>query len=206
MAGHALGRNRTNIIYNLKSSQSVMLGEPDTMGFADPTFGLRYAGITLPGKWQMSLETAVKVPVGGERLFLSTGRTDYGFQASVRRLGVSQRIAHGSRRRCTTRAKTCPRITKRRSCPTVVLGWERILTDRTNLNLQGYASRSVYRRADTDLDELLNDKFQLSLGVRHRFDCCVASFAITENLQNLNNTPDIGFQAGFAWVPRLKPQ
>ena len=85
-----------------------------------------------------------------------------------------------------------------------MLGWERILTERTNLNLQGYASKSVYRRADTDLDELLNDKFQLSLGLRHRFDCCVASFAVTENLQNLNNTPDVGFQAGFAWVPRIK--
>jgi len=32
------------------------------------------------------------------------------------------------------------------------------------------------------------------------------SFAATENLQNLNNTPDIGFQIGFAWVPKLRPQ
>ena len=55
-------------------------------------------------------------------------------------------------------------------------------------------------------DELLSDKFQMSIGVRHRFDCCLVSFGITENLQNLNNTPDIGFQMGFAWVPRLKPQ
>ncbi len=29
---------------------------------------------------------------------------------------------------------------------------------------------SVYRREQTDLEELLSDKFQLSLGVRHRFD------------------------------------
>ena len=32
------------------------------------------------------------------------------------------------------------------------------------------------------------------------------SFAITENLQNLNNTPDIGFQIGLAWIPKLAPQ
>jgi hypothetical protein len=32
------------------------------------------------------------------------------------------------------------------------------------------------------------------------------TFAITENLQNLNNTPDVGFQLGFAWAPRLRPQ
>ncbi len=55
----------------------------------------------------------------------------------------------------------------------------------------------MYTREQTDLDELLNDKFQLSIGVRHRFDCCLVSFGITENLQNLNNTPDIGFQLGL---------
>ena len=90
--------------------------------------------------------------------------------------------------------------------PTIVIGWERQMTAHTNLNLQGYASTSVYKRAQTDLHELLADKFQLSLGVHHRFDCCLVSFGVTENLQNLNNTPDVGFQIGFAWVPRLKQQ
>ena len=55
----------------------------------------------------------------------------------------------------------------------------------------------MYTTEQTDLDELLSDKFQLSLGFRHRFDCCVVSFAATENLQNLNNTPDVGFQLGI---------
>jgi hypothetical protein len=201
----ALASNRTNIIYNLKSTQSVMLGEPDTTGFADPTFGLRYAGISLPDKWEMSLETAVKVPVGGKRPLLSTGDADYGFQASVRRLGTRNGV-HVDFSAVYYTGEDPPAHHEAQIVPTLVIGWERILTDRTNLNLQGYASSSVYSRAETDLDELLNDKFQLSLGVRHRFDCCVASFAVTENLQNLNNTPDIGFQIGFAWVPRIKPQ
>jgi hypothetical protein len=41
--------------------------------------------------------------------------------------------------------------------------------------------------------------------VRHRRENVVYSFGITENLQNLNNTPDIGFQLGFAYVPRFAP-
>ena len=89
--------------------------------------------------------------------------------------------------------------------PTIVIGWERQLTAHTNLNLQGYASQSVYTRDQTDLDELLDDKYQLSVGIRHRFECCLVTFGVTENLQNLNNTPDIGFQFGFAWVPKLAP-
>jgi len=31
----------------------------------------------------------------------------------------------------------------------------------------------------------------------------VLSFAITENLQNHNNTPDVGMQLGFAYSPAL---
>ena len=201
----AIARNRTNLLFDLKSSQVVLLGEPDTTGLADPTFGLRYSGIQLPGKWEMSLETAVKVPFNGRRLFLSTGRTDYGFQASLRRLGSFNGL-HIDLSAVYYAGEEMPVHHEAQIIPTIVVGWERILTDRTNLNLQAYASRSVYRNSDTDLEDLLKDKYQLSLGVRHRFDCCVVSFAVTENLQNLNNTPDIGFQVGFAWVPAIEPQ
>lgn len=70
------------------------------------------------------------------------------------------------------------------------------------MNLQGYISKSVYSHDQTDLDELLGEKFQLSLGVRHRIQRFLISFAITENLQNINNTPDIGFQLGLAYIPQ----
>jgi hypothetical protein len=200
----ALARNETNLIYDLKGSQVVLLDAPRTSGFMDPTFGVRYAGIKLPGRWQMSVEAAVKVPLQGERLLLSTGRTDYGMQASVRRLG-SKNALHIDFAAVYYAGEAIPSPHESQIVPTLVVGWERKLTARTNVNLQGYASRSVYRRAQTDLDELLSDKFQLSLGVRHRFDNLLTSFAITENLQNLNNTPDIGFQLGFAWAPKLAP-
>ena len=59
----------------------------------------------------------------------------------------------------------------------------------------------LYRERQTDLDELLGEKYQLSIGVRHRYENMLFTFGITENLQNYNNTPDIGFQLGFACVP-----
>ena len=31
----------------------------------------------------------------------------------------------------------------------------------------------------------------------------VLSFAVTENVANFNNTPDIGFQLGWVWAPGL---
>ena len=53
------------------------------------------------------------------------------------------------------------------------------------------------------LDELLGLKYQLSLGFYRRIGRAVLSFAITENLQNFNNTPDVGVQIGFAYSPAL---
>jgi hypothetical protein len=201
----AVARNSTNIILDLKGAQATMLDVPETQGFTDPIFGLRYSGISLPGRWEMSMEAAVKVPLEGERMFLSTGRTDYGMQASFRHLG-ERNAFHVDLSAVYYAGEDTLAPHESQIIPTFILGWEYQLTGKTNLNLQGYTSKSVYTEAETELDELLSDKFQLSLGVRHRFECCLMSFAITENLQNLNNTPDVGFQLGFAWVPRIKPE
>jgi hypothetical protein len=32
----------------------------------------------------------------------------------------------------------------------------------------------------------------------------IVTFGITENVQNINNTPDIGIQLGLAWVPTMQ--
>jgi hypothetical protein len=200
---HAVARGGTNLIYDLKGAQVVLLDPPQPEGFLDPTIGLRYIGIRLPGRWQMSVEAAAKVPLDGARPLLSTGRTDVGLQASVRRLGERNAL-HVDLAAVYYAGEDQPAPHDAQIIPTLVIGWERKLTARTNLILQGYASPSVYRSAQTDLEELLKDKFQLSLGMRHRFERGMVSFAVTENLQNFNNTPDVGFQFGYAWVPRLK--
>ncbi len=196
----AVTRNQVNLVYDLKSSQYASLGTPTDGGLLDPTFGLRYTGLSLAGKWNLAVEAAVKVPVAGRRELLSTGRTDYGLQMSLQRKGqhhafyidASTVYYDGS----TQLAPQDPQL-----IPTVIFGYERMLTARTNVNLQGYISTSVYSREETDLDELLGEKYQASLGIRHRRNNLLFTFAITENLQNVNNTPDIGFQLGLAWVP-----
>jgi hypothetical protein len=59
----------------------------------------------------------------------------------------------------------------------------------------------VYSHRDTDLDELLANKYQLTAGFRHRRNNVLILFGITENVQNINNTPDIGLQLGLSWMP-----
>jgi hypothetical protein len=196
----AAARNDVNLIFDLKSSDLTAFETPTSGGLLDPTIGVRYVARGMP-KWRLVLESAVKLPLAGRRTLLSTGRLDFGVQATLQRFsdehgfyasvsgvyyaGASEVMPSGSR-----------------IVPTLVLGFERRYSPRTNLILQGYASPSLFSRTDTDLDELLAHKYQLSLGVRHhRRDGHLLTFAVTENLQNLNNTPDVGLQFGWTWIP-----
>ena len=196
----AVERNQATLIYDLKGAHTVFLDKPTDGGFTDPTLGVRYGPWQLSQRSQLVLEGAVKIPVGGKRLLLSTGRTDYGMQASFQRLGNHHAI-YVDLAAVYYDGAAEPAPQDRQVIPTLVFGYERKLTARTNLNLQGYISTSVYSRDQTDLDELLGEKYQYSIGLRHRTDNVLISFGFTENLQNLNNTPDIGLQLGFAWIP-----
>jgi hypothetical protein len=62
-------------------------------------------------------------------------------------------------------------------------------------------SRSVYGRAETDLSELRGTKTQLSAGIHHRRGAHLLSVALTENIGNINNTPDFGMQVGYSFNP-----
>lgn len=80
-------RNDLNVLFDLKSAQSAFFDSPTEGGVSDPTIGVRYVGVSLPQPWKLSLEAAVKVPIAGHRSLISTGRTDYGVQASLQRFG-----------------------------------------------------------------------------------------------------------------------
>ncbi len=197
----ALARNDVNLIYDLKSASVMSLGTaPSDGGLLDPTAGIRYSQSSASGRWFVSAEAAAKLAVAGRRFLLSTGKSDYGLQISTQYHGMRNAF-YASAATVYYAGSDFPVAQDRQFVPTIILGYEFALTKRTNLNLQGYVSKSVYSKDQTDLEDLLADKFQLSAGIRYRIRSCVLTFGVTENLQNLNNTPDIGFQLGFAWVP-----
>ncbi len=198
----AVRRNDVNLIADLNSVDMEFLGTPTDGGMLDPTVGIRYSSPRQVKGWNFVLEAAVKLPFRGQEEFLSTGHTDVGVQATLQRFGdnhawyVGASGVHYDGRNAMT-------PTDSRIVPTLVAGYERKLSDRTHVILQGYVSDSVYSKKDTELNELLDTKLQLSLGVYRRFGRGVLSFAFTENLQNFNNTPDVGLQLGWAFSPAL---
>ena len=195
----AVNRNDINVIFNLKDTQMFQPDIPDG-GVLDPVLGLRYSFARNPTRWNVVIEGAVKVPVGGTRPFLSTGHADVGTQITLQRF-MERHAVYASLAAVYAKVSDVVTTVGTKVVPTAIVGYEYSWTERTNLNAQFYASPSVFSHKDTDLDELLRPKYQVSLGVRHRIGASVLSFGFTENIANFNNTPDIGFQLGWAYSP-----
>jgi hypothetical protein len=196
----AAARNDYNLLFDLKSSQYATFDAPGSGGLLDPVLGLRYTRTSDDEQWRLSLESAIKLPLADRDQALSTGRTDIGMQASLQRF--SGRNAFYMNVAAVYYAGMDNFVPEpEQLLPTVVVGYERRMTPRTNLVVQGYVSRSVYGRGQTDLPELTGTKYQMSAGVHHRRGAHLISLALTENLQNINNTPDVGLQFGWSYHP-----
>jgi hypothetical protein len=199
-----VARNQFQIVYGIGDVRFAMLDRNTEGGFGDPVLGARYSLPQPRFGWDIVVEVAAKFAVDGERFLLSTGRHDYGVQFTLqRRLGETGRHAiylAGS----GVYYAGGPEIPGDRSelIPTFLAGYSYGLTPRTSIILQGYVSQSVIQ--DTTLEELKEEKYQMSLGVQSRSKNILWSLAITENISNFNNTPDIGAQMGIAYMPKAK--
>lgn len=200
----AAARNKVNVIYDLKSAQVTQLESPTDGGFTEPVVGVRFNGWQISSSWKLSLEAATKIGVRGRRTLLTTGRTDWGVQASLQNTGARNAF-YIDTAAVYYAGSLEPTPIEAQIIPTVIFGYEHVCTDKTNINLQAYASKSVYTRETTDLGDLIEPKYQLSIGFRHRLtERMSLSFAVTENVSNFNNTPDVGFQLGLAYIPHRR--
>ena len=130
----------------------------------------------------------MKLPVQGRELLLSTGRTDYGLQASVQRTGVRNAF-YVNTAAVYYAGATQPAAQDAQVIPTLIVGYEFKWTERTNLNMQVYVSTSVYDEDQTDLDELTANQVRVQPRSASSLDNWLLSLAFTENVQNINNTP-----------------
>ncbi len=200
----AVARNSVNVILDLKGAHTPLLvNAPPDGGLLDPTFGLRYSVAAAPSSWNLVLESAVKVPIDGQRDLLSTGNADVGAQATLQRF-AGRHAGYVSASAVLTKGSGLTSTDRTQIVPTYIFGYEYSVSQRTGVVAQLYVSPSVLTHEDTDLEELLATKYQVSVGVRHRIDASVWSFAITENTVNTNNTPDIGFQIGWTYSPAFR--
>lgn len=189
-------RNQFQFAYRVGEDRFGGIDAPDG-GVGDPVVALRYSLVPLPERWQMVLEAAAKIPWDGERFLLSTGKPDFGTQISFQRWWRANALYLTLNGTYYAGTKSEPGDDEQ-VIPTALLGYEFRLTQRTNGILQLYASRSTVR--DTTITELSDNKYQATLGVQTRRGKSVLRFAVTENLANFSNTPDVGLTLSYARV------
>jgi len=189
-----VARDRFQAVASLQGQRVAFLAPPAS-GLGDPVIGMRRSWPLR--SWTVVLDGAAKLALRGERPGLSTGSNDYGLQGSLqRKLGrqgiyLSASVVH-------TDGKVFGVPVGSRVVPTLTAAYELSLTRRTNAVLQLYASESAVR--DTDIDEIKANKYQASLGLRSRRGKLVYGFALTENLVNFQNTPDVGLSLTLGWL------
>jgi hypothetical protein len=190
-----VARNSSQYVVKVGGLRIVELAPPRENGLGDPALGARYALIPHPGPWNLVFEGAIKLPVGGTRAFLSDGRTDVGLQATLQRFFRHQALyvelsairaggLDGSER------------SNYQVIPTLLLGYERRLTARTNGILQFYVGGSEIEKST--LKDLTKDKYQVSLGLQTARGATIYRMALTENVGHFGNTPDVAFLLGVA--------
>lgn len=193
MGRDLVARDRFQMVYRFGDTHVRMLDREVTGGFGDPVAGVRYIAM-LTGPWQFAVEAAAKFPVAGERTLLSTGETDFGLQASTRRrfgrttLQASASVVHYSGGFESPADELIP---------TLIVAGNYAATPTTSIIVQSYVSRSTVR--GSTIDELNDNKYQMSLGLQSSVRRWTWTFAITENIVNYDNTPDIGFHLGLSY-------
>lgn len=197
-----VARNRFQAVASLRGQRVAVLGPPVHDGVGDPIVGVRRAW-PLPGSpWALVVDGAAKIAVRGKGSFLSTGSNDYGLQASLQGKFARQGI-YLTTSLVWTDGRVFGVTLGNRAVPTVTAAYEVGVTRHTSAILQLYASQSAIR--DTSLDKVKANKYQASLGLRSRRGPLVYGFAMTENVANFENTPDVGFSLTLAWIePRLR--
>jgi hypothetical protein len=190
-----VARDRFQAVASLQGQRIAFHGPPVDSGLGDPVIGMRHSWPLR--SWTLVLDGAAKIALRGERPGLSTGSNDYGLQASLqRKLGRQGIYLSASLVRTDGRVFGVP--VGSRVVPTLNAAYEVSLTRRTNAVLQLYASESAIR--ETDIDEIKANKYQVSLGLRSRRGNLIYGFAVTENVVNFQNTPDIGLSLTLGWT------
>lgn len=189
-------QNQFLALLELDGEEVVLSAPPKNRGFGDPVVGARYFW-KLGEREAVTIEAAHKFATQDPGGFTSTGSPDTALQVSWHKMLVEDAWYVNLAAVRVGNANPFPDRT-REVIPSLNIAWEHRAFEKTNLIVQLNVQQSLF--SDTGNNELSEDLIQASIGLRHRAGDFVWSYALTENLFTFNNTADLGFHVGFAWV------
>lgn len=173
-------------------------------GFGDPALLLRYAFPSRSNGWQYGISAGIKPPLASSEKFLSSGGWDYGIQlVADRRFERNALIVNIS----AVKPGTFEQIDLDLPLlPSLNVSFIHLFRrfPRTRIMLQALIAEHPFRDlVDSDLSAL---ETQLTLAVKWNTPAGVIGLGLTENLFNMDNTPDIGLHLSWGLLVKKKDE
>lgn len=194
-----LSRNDIHVVARLGGERLVMVDRGTRAGSGDPSIALRHA-FTLRDRSALVAEAGVKIPVGDEREYFSSGEADYGVQLSWQKAFEKNALYASASWVWLGGLRIFPSFPVT-DTPTVNFAWERRTSPGAWTVVQASWSRSTFDGADDS--EMNDDRMLVSIGRRRVLPGgVIAWLALTENVLSYKTTPDLALHAGFGWIPK----
>lgn len=192
-----VARDQFQVVSSIAGVRLSSLDAPVQGGIGDPVIGIRSHFPISGSRWGLVLSGEAKLAWRGERLFLSTGTNDVGVQAALQGRFERQAI-YLSASFVSTDGRVFGVPVERSIVPALTAAYEAAVAEHASVILQFYASESSGR--DLVIPEIKANKYEASLGLRSRRGRVTYGVAVTENIKNYENTPDIGMSLSLSWV------
>lgn len=175
----------------------VLLDRPTAGGFGDPQLFLRWSSPKEIRGWKFGMELGLKLPLADEEKLLSTGSFDYGIQLTAAKEWTDDTVifnffvVDAGR----IRAEFDPGL-----IPSLSLSWIRSFKrfPRTHGILQLHMSEHIL--SDFIDSSLSEPEVQVTVGLKWQLIHGRFGMALTENLFNYDNTPDIALHLSWGYL------
>jgi len=185
-----VANNQVQVVLARDNDEDLVLAErPTNGGFGDPSIYIRSAFPLPYFDWKGKLSIGIKPPLMSERKFLSTGSWDGGFQLTLNKQTLLNTYTINTGYIYTGDFKQTNFNPP--SLPYLNLGWLHRYKKSPNIRsqIQLLLAEHPYRDlVDSELSEL---QFLLTLGIKWRLNTSTLGMAISENILNFDNTPDV---------------
>ena len=205
---HLVANNHFQMLIKIGDDRLFIPDRPARGSVGDPTFSLSYQFPDLTAEWKAGFSAAIKVPSGGPERFQSSGSVDYGLQFALQRRWGRSGLYLNAAFVWMGDFEIAPSL-RPANVPSLNVAYARELSPHWSLVLNAVWSRSIWhsvvQKNPGNLQrDFATDEYQASLGWRYWRNGWGWGFAVTENLANFDNTPDIGFHlwSAFAVPPR----
>ncbi len=182
--------NQVQVVLARDNGKDIVLPQrPSRGGFTDPAIYIRTAFPIPYFEWQGKLSLGIKPPLMSEHKFLSSGSWDSGFQ-----LTLDKQASHNIYTINTGYIYTGgfeQTHFNPPSLPYINLGWLHRYKKwpNTRSQIQIHLAEHPYRDlVDSALSEL---QFQITLGIKWKLEAGMLGMALSENVLNFDNTPDV---------------